>query len=166
MPPKKGFRKVLARYGRSINGRPVRRVLSRAEKRARHKDKVKAEIRVWQKEPCFLWSEAAFKRIVREILHNRRPTRDFMVSRSAYEALAEAAQQHVYEFFLDADLAREISGRQTLMVRDTYLVRELWARFNERTERYLNTPKLRAPGLTGRAGRIKTMIITGVSRFN
>lgn len=132
MPPSKSVRKIFARLGRRPDGRPAPRVLTKAQKRARHLARIKAEMVRWQRETSNVWAKAPFVRIVREIVRDLR--RDFLVASAAYEALAQASQQYIHEFFLDADLAREFAGRQTLMQQDARLIRALWSRFGERVD--------------------------------
>lgn len=119
-------RRLARLTGRHRNGRPVRRVLTKAEKRYWHMHKVRGEMIVWQAWHGLMFPKSTWARIVQEIITGNKD--NYRSTMGAKAALAEAAQDYIVKVFQDADLLRKHRKRETLTVDDMRTVRLLWNR--------------------------------------
>ncbi|PNF24167.1 histone H3-like centromeric protein A [Cryptotermes secundus] len=82
------------------------------------------EIRKFQKSTNFLIPKLPFARVVREIIMTLVPG-DYRIQKLALEALQEAAEMYVVQFFEDSLLCAVHAKRVTLMASDLQLARRI-----------------------------------------
>jgi histone H3/H4 len=87
------------------------------------------KIRVEQKKTEPVFPKSTFKRLVREITQGVTGRLDLYWKTDAYDAVAEAAEDYLTAFFEQCDLARELAGRETVMLADLKLVERMWLGF-------------------------------------
>ncbi|KAJ1525140.1 hypothetical protein ONE63_009976 [Megalurothrips usitatus] len=98
--------------------------VSRRTRRFKNGAKALKEIRSLQRTTDHLIPKASFCRVVREILINFSHVQQ-QIQSSALEALQEAAEMYLVQFFEDSMLCCLHSKRVTLMPQDCHLVRRL-----------------------------------------
>lgn len=95
----------------------------------KRKDHIIEEIRKLQKSTKLLIPKAPFARLVREIIHDLFPRQNIdRIQELALEALQEAAEMYLVQFFEDAVLLCLHGSRVTLMQKDMVLLRRLRGR--------------------------------------
>jgi histone H3 len=82
------------------------------------------EIRKYQKSTNFLVPKLPFARVVKEIIMALCPG-DLRIQRLALEALQEAAETYIVQFFEDSLLCAVHAKRVTLMANDLRLARRI-----------------------------------------
>ncbi|KAH0944822.1 hypothetical protein HN011_004425 [Eciton burchellii] len=93
------------------------------------KNRVLKEIRYLRKTTHFLIPKLPFARIVREILVDLFPRQDIVrIQATALEALQEATEMYIVQFFEDAMLLSLHAKRVTLLQNDMILMRRLRGR--------------------------------------
>ena len=103
--------------------------MSRSEKRQYMKVLATARIREAQMRTKPVFPKSTFKRLVREITQDLSGRLDLYWKTDAYDAVAEAAEDYLTAFFEQCDLARELAGRETVMLADLKLVERMWLGF-------------------------------------
>ena len=91
------------------------------------------EIKACQETPEVVFSRAACKRLVKELLRDLGRY-DHRVTKRADEALAQAVQQAGTTFFEDCAEVAWLTGHKTIMPKHTAQVRRQWAKQDARVE--------------------------------
>lgn len=104
-------------------------LIDKSKKSAVRKSHILQEMKTLQRSTRLLIPKAPFARLVREILIDLFPRyQDFRLQITALEALQEAAEMYLVQFFEDAVLLCLHQNRVTLMQRDMVLLRRLRGR--------------------------------------
>ncbi|KAK0174783.1 hypothetical protein PV327_010513 [Microctonus hyperodae] len=104
-------------------------VLVTRKKRAKPGAKALKEIKFLRKSTALLIPKLSFSRLVREIMNEIFPRSDISrMQQSALEALQEAAEMYLVQFFEDVLLLAIHCKRVTIMQKDMILMRRLRGR--------------------------------------
>lgn len=83
------------------------------------------EIKLYQKTGDLLIKKLPFQRLVREILQQQYPGKDYRVASSAVGALQEMTEAHLVGLFADTNLCAIHAKRVTIMPKDIELARRI-----------------------------------------
>jgi histone H3/H4 len=91
------------------------------------------EIKACQETPKVVFSRAACKRLVKELIEKMEVTHMY-VAEEAYDAIAQAVQQVGTTFFEDCAEVAWLTGHKTIMPKHTAQVRRQWVKQDARVE--------------------------------